>query len=158
MKTFTAEEQRSNLARLAKALLTQTFPVEFNMESYTSIEEEGDPDDDYCGDSITPDALKHTEHLCGTSCCAAGHLPFVINDTGVGEGWTEYLTRTLGINAKSNDAWGFLFSADWPSKREQFAARAYRYLTEGVDPDFNTENSLYDEVEPSAFDPFILPA
>jgi hypothetical protein len=150
-RQYTDEERRSNLARLAKALLSRKFKVSFEMDCFA-----------FNPHSKVVPAPFEVANICGTSCCALGHAPFVINDVNDGERWMQYSNRTMpmraGGGADSRD-WDFLFGQYWPDDKKQFAARAFLYLTEGTPDDFDEDcygEDEYTVVGPKRFDQFII--
>lgn len=144
-RKYSAAEKRSNIARLAKALLTRRFKTGFDMKQYSTRSEPDYP--------VLPSQVKNE---CGTSCCAAGHAVFVFKDNDPNESWGQYITRIL--SKSFSPGWKFLFHRNWPDSKPQFAARAYLYLSrKGRVPKDWTYESEYPVPKPKDFDAFILP-
>lgn len=144
-KKYTQLQKRSNLAKLAKAMLTRRFKVNFRMSLFASGED----------GALEPHQIKNH---CGTTCCALGHAPLVLKDTIKYQDWEDYCEDTF-IKFESLKGL-FLFSPYWDDDKKQFAARAYHYLkNRKITIDNCNEKSgiKFPVPKKSDFDQFIIP-
>lgn len=136
--------QASNIARLAKALLTESFKVGFDMDDFAI--------------KLGPAAYllpSQVRNVCGTTCCALGHAPLALPDERPGrdESWESYGDRLFCISG--SESWDFLFDKRWPDDKRQFAARAI-HLLRGKSTEFIDGSETYPVPKPASFDKFIV--
>jgi hypothetical protein len=145
-------EQKSNLARLAKALLVQEFDVAFDMGDFAFNLTLG----------VSIDRPAKVKNECSTACCALGHAPLVLVDQPPAEeeDWIVYGERLFGLDGddagevERGEPWEFVFSQEWPDDKRQFAARAL-HLLRGKDTEVWTLET-FPVPHPSSFDHYII--
>jgi hypothetical protein len=142
---YTYAQKRSNLAKLAKALMSRKFNINFDMSLFASS----------IDGQLLPNEVKNK---CGTTCCALGHGPLIVNGKSEAPDWEDYCDETFIRFGSLNGL--FLFSTYWPDDKLQFAARVYRYLKRRkITPEHRDETIDHEFEVPKAsdFDQFILP-
>jgi len=142
MKPKITKQHRSNIATLAKGLMTRRLKTGFRMYRFST--------------HANPSLVKNR---CGTTCCAAGHGPILVTPAESWESWHNYTARVFGMYAGDDTGrFGWLFGNRWPADKKQFAARAYHYLKTGRFPINHAFKLVLPVPDPSEFDRWIIPA
>jgi len=124
------EENKSNLVKLAKFILSEVDDGKFDMETFRT---------NYDSSEVE----FYSKKDCGTIGCALGWAPFVPGLENLPEDGDEYKAlsfikyskRVFGVDFKSvKSTWSFLFSDEWSfidNSREGFVKRVLFLLSFG---------------------------
>lgn len=127
MKTYTEQEQKINLAKLAHALRAK-LPVKFDMSQWGAFM------------SVKPKDIREIEKgFCGSVGCALGVATYVIEPrmpkAGSYKEFEDWLTFSRRLFGFDDRAWHWIFAAEWAevdNTPEGAAARIEWYLAQGV--------------------------
>jgi len=94
------------------------------------------------------------ETVWGRDLTSRFYIPFFCKPLMNTKDFEVYCKEILGMSTKSA-SFTFLFSEEWPNDKNQFAARVYCYLTEGL-PTHRDFYLSWVEREPEEFNQWIL--